>query len=83
MIEIIEEKKLKQKIELSCSECGAVLIIETTNKDAAFTKARELGGVVTRDRKTYYCAKCAPHHRYLGRNGTRRANVQTRIPGIK
>lgn len=79
MIEIIEGKKAVQVIKLTCSDCGAVLVVETTNKDAAFAYARKNAWAVSRDRKCCYCANCAPHRRHVGKYGTRRARVQTRI----
>lgn len=79
---MIEITKAIQKIKLTCSDCGAGLVVETTNKDAAFAYARKMAWAVSRDRKCCYCANCAPHRRHVGKYGTRRGYVQTRISNV-
>ncbi|MCM1296327.1 MAG: hypothetical protein NC311_12380 [Muribaculaceae bacterium] len=77
--------KSQPKITFICADCGATLNItpkepgDTLTKDAAISHARKRAWAIGRDRKTCYCPNCAPHRRHVGKLGTRRAHVQTRI----
>lgn len=78
--------KSQPKITFVCADCGASLNIspekdsDTLTKDEAIAYARKkIGWAIGRDRKTCYCPNCAPHRRHVGKLGTRRARVQTRI----
>ena len=60
-------------------DCKTKIEVTAPTKQTAIDIARANGWAVSRGRTGFYCPKCAPSRRNVGKNGGKRKMIQQRI----